>query len=91
MALLMLDDGAQKLQKKAVFTFLTKSDASSTLDALLTNPCNWKVNQGFSSLNVTMSADELFTFVQDIYKLRNVFGSHSIDEILDIPCSIIGI
>ena len=35
MALLMLDDGAQKLQKKAIFTFLTKPDANLTLETLL--------------------------------------------------------
>ena len=44
MALLMLDDGAAKLQKKAVFTFLTKSESAATLNSLLVNPFNWKIN-----------------------------------------------
>lgn len=57
MALLMLDDGAQKLQKKAIFTFLTKPDANLTLETLLQNPFNWKVNQPAGDLNVVLTAE----------------------------------
>jgi hypothetical protein len=44
MALLMLDEGAAKLQNKAIFTFLTKKEPSCTLEKLLANPFNWKIN-----------------------------------------------
>lgn len=43
MALLMLDESAQKLQIKAVYAFLAKSEPSATLEKLLCNPFNWIV------------------------------------------------
>ena len=42
-ALNMQDDSAKKLQKKAIFAFLTQKDGSATLDKLLVNPFNWVV------------------------------------------------
>ena len=45
-ALYMLDDGASKLQKKAIFTYLTKKDSHLVVEKLLGNPFNWKLNQG---------------------------------------------
>ena len=90
MALLMLDEGAAKLQKKAVITFLTKKEASATLDQLLSNPFNWKVNQSQSTLGVKFSAAELLVFVEDLFSLRNVLSFQPIDEPFEVPCAIIG-
>lgn len=57
MALLMLDEDVSKLQKKAIFTFLTKKDLSLTMEKLLSNPFIWKVNQAYGQLSVVFSAD----------------------------------
>jgi len=90
MALLMQDFGAAKLQKKALFVFLTTKETSATLDKLLSNPFNWIVNQGQGLLSVAFTAEDLFEFVNDIFSLRNVFSFQPIDDTLEIPCAIIG-
>ena len=57
MALLMLDEDVAKLQKKAIFTYLTKKDLGLTIEKLLSNPFIWKVNQAYGQLSVVFSAD----------------------------------
>ena len=57
---------------------------------LLANPINWRVNQAPGQLSVLFTTEELYAFIQDIYKIRNVFQASGVEEALDIPCSIIG-
>lgn len=45
MALFMLDESVQKMQMKAVLSFLAKKDDILTLEKLLCNPFNWKIGQ----------------------------------------------
>ena len=69
---------------------MTKSEASTTIEMLLANPINWRLNQTPGQLSVLFTTEELYAFIQDIYKIRNVFQASGVEETLDIPCSIIG-
>ena len=42
----MQEEGSAKLQKKAIFTFLTKKDVHLVVESLLANPFNYHMSQG---------------------------------------------
>lgn len=90
MALLMLDEGAFKIQKKAIFSFLTKKEKEANTSQLLANPFNWKSGQDWGTLGVTFSLQDFVSFLGTVYEIRNAFNSTSVEEPLEIPCQILG-
>lgn len=78
MALFMLDEAAFKLQKKAIFSFLTKRDKESNTSLLFSNPFNWKSGQDWGTLGVTFSVEDFASFLKNVYEIRNTFNSTSV-------------